>query len=123
MEFRLLRVEEVITLHDAVLNPGELGGLAKVSLEGALARVEFRVQYGMITDVYDLAAMYVVAISQVHAFRDADKRTAHACMEFVLLGHGLVIEFDTKTIGNIFIRVAQGHLDEVELASWLREQS
>lgn len=121
MEFCLLTVEEVITIHDAVLNPNELAGLAKdVSLEGALARVDFRVQYNMIADVYELAAMYAVAISQAHAFRDANKRTAHAAMEFVLLGYDINIHFTTKDVGDIIIKTAQGQLDEVELAAWLR---
>lgn len=121
MEWRLLATEEVITIHDAVLNPGELEGLAKdKSLEAALSRIEFRINYGMISDVYDLAAMYAVAISQAHAFNDANKRTAYAAMEFVLLSHEVLVEFDTKVIGDITIEAAQGKLDEDELAAWLR---
>jgi len=123
MEFRLLTTEVVIVLHDSVLNPGELEGLAKdMSIEGALSRVEFRVNYNMINDVYELAAMYAVAISQAHAFRDANKRTAYAAMEFMLLSHGITTEFDTKEVGDIIIKTAQGQLDEVELAAWLRKQ-
>ena len=121
MEWRLFTVEEIIVLHDAVLNPGELSGMAQgASLEGALARVEFRVQYGMIQDAYDLAAMYAVAISRAHAFRDANKRTAHAALEFVLLSYDIQIQFDTTTVGDIIIQTAQGQLDEVELTDWLR---
>ena len=121
MEWRLFTVEEIIVLHDAVLNPGELSGMAHgASLEGALARVEFRVQYGMIQDAYDLAAMYAVAIARAHAFRDANKRTAHAALEFVLLSYDIQIQFDTTTVGDIISQTAQGQLDEVELADWLR---
>jgi death-on-curing protein len=124
MQLRLLTVEEVIIIHDTVLNAGELAGLAKdVSLDGALARVDFRVQYNMITDVYELAAMYAVAISQAHAFRDANKRTAHVALEFTLLSHGITTKMDTKEVGDIIIKTAQGHLDEVELAAWLRTQT
>ena len=121
MEWRLFTVEEIIVLHDAVLNPGELSGMAQgASLEGALARVEFRVQYGMIQDAYDLAAMCAVAISRAHAFRDANKRTAHVALEFVLLSYDIQIQFDTTTVGDIIIQTAQGQLDEVELTDWLR---
>lgn len=123
MEFYLLTPEEVIKLHDRVLNPGELEGLAgDKSLEGALGRVEFRVQYGMINDVFDLAAMYAVAISQAHVFNDANKRTAYAALEAVLLMHGKVIPFNTKEIGDFIIEVAQGKIDESSLATWLRER-
>lgn len=121
MQWHLFTTEEIIALHDAVLNPGELDGMAAgTSLEGALARVEFRVQYGMVNDVYDIAAMYAVAIARAHAFRDANKRTAHATLELVLLSYKVHIDFDTTAVGDIIIQVAQGQLDEVELADWLR---
>lgn len=124
MEFRLLSVEEVLLLHERVLNPGELEGVAKdKSIEGALSRIDFRLQYGMITDVYDLAAMYAVAVAQAHAFNDGNKRTAHATMEFILMSHQARIAFNTQEVGDFIIKVAQGHLDEIELAAWLREQA
>lgn len=124
MEFRLLSVEEVLLLHDSVLNEGELVGLAKdKSLEGALSRIEFRLQYGMISDVYDLAAMYAVAISQAHAFNDANKRTAHAVMKLVIKIHGISLPLPAQMVGDIIIKTAQGHMDEDELAAWLRLQS
>lgn len=123
MELRLLTTEEVTALHETVLNDGELTGLAKdTSLADALSRVEFRVAYGMIKNECDLAAMYAVAISQAHAFRDGNKRTAHAAMEFVLLAHDVNLPFDTQTVGDIIIQTAEGKLDEVELAAWLRRQ-
>ena len=121
MEWRLFTVEEIIVLHDAVLNPGELSGMAQsASLEGALARVEFRVQYGMIQDAYDLAAMYAVAIARAHAFRDANKRTAHATMKLTLKLQGIRLPLEAHEVGDIIIQPAQGQLDEVELADWLR---
>lgn len=123
MDFRLLHVEEVLRLHDSVLNPGELPGLAKdKSLEGALSRIEFRLQYGMIQDVYDLAAMYAVAIAQAHAFNDANKRTAHAAMKLIIKIHGVSLPLPANVVGDIIIKTAQGHLDESELAAWLRQQ-
>ena len=42
----------VEAIHDAVLNPGELAGRARdKSLEGALARVENRLAYGLVEDL------------------------------------------------------------------------
>lgn len=124
MEFRLLPTELVIELHDQVLNPGELEGMAgSKSLESALGRVEFRINYGMITDAFDLAAMYAIAISQAHVFNDANKRTAYAAMEYVLISHDIRINFETSVVGDKIIEVAQGKVDETELAQWLREQA
>lgn len=122
--FQLLTVELITELHDCVLNPGELQGMAgSKSLEGALGRVEFRISYGMISDAYDLAAMYAVAISQAHVFNDANKRTAHAAMELVLVTHEITIHFETVIVGDKIREVAQGKVDETELAAWLREQA
>jgi len=124
MNFRLISVEEITLLHDSVLNEGELKGLAKdKSINGALSRIEFRIQYGMISDVYDLAAMYAVAISQAHIFNDGNKRTAHAAMKFVIKMHGEALPLSAKQVGDIIIKTAQGQLDETELADWLRSCS
>lgn len=121
MEFILLSVEDVVTLHDTVIHSGELQGLAGgKSLEGALSRIDFRITYGVIADVFDLASVYVVAISQGHVFNDANKRTAYATMELCLNLQGERIDFDTEEVGDVIIKVAQGHMDESELATWLR---
>jgi len=65
MTFVLLTVEAVDALHAAVLNPGEIPGRARdKSLDGALARVDNRIAYGMVADAFDLAAAYAVAIAQ-----------------------------------------------------------
>lgn len=120
---RLLTVEMVIAIHDAVLNQGELAGLAlNKSLEGALARVDNRLAYGMIEDAYDLAAAYAIAIAQGHCFNDANKRTAHQCMDVCLDLNGVQITWTATEIGPVIIRAAQRLLDEGELAHWLRKR-
>ena len=124
MQWQLFTTTEIIALHDVVLNPGELEGLAgDKSLDGALSRIEFRINYGMITDVYDLAAMYAVAISQAHVFNDANKRTAHAAMKLCLKIHGIKLPMEASVVGDMIIEVAQGNVDETELANWLRTQA
>ncbi len=118
---RLLTVELVIAIHDSVLNDGELTGLAlDKSLEGALARVDNRIAYGMIEDAYDLAAAYAIAISQGHCFNDANKRTGHQCMDVCLDLNGVQITWTATEIGPVIIRAAQRLLDEGELGHWLR---
>ena len=121
MTFRLLTPELVETIHDAVLNPGELQGRAlNKSLEGALARVDNRLAYGMIDDAFDLAAAYAIAVAQGHCFNDANKRTAFRAMNAALAFNGIQITWTATEIGPIIIRAAQGLLDEGELAHWLR---
>lgn len=121
MTYALLTPQLVIEIHDTVLNPGELTGLAKdKSLEGALARVDNRLAYGMIDDAFDLAAAYAIAIAQGHCFNDANKRTAFRAMDVVLAFNGIRPTWNATEIGPIIIRAAQRLLDEGELAHWLR---
>ena len=124
MTFRLLTVDQVIMIHDAVLNPGELAGLAQdKSLDGALARIDNRLAYGMVEDVFDLAAAYAVAIATGHCFNDANKRTAFRSMQTVLWLNDVPLRFSVETVGPIIIEVAQGKMHEAALADWLRGQA
>ena len=124
MSFLLLSVEQVETLHDLVLNPGELPGRAlDKSLSGALARVDNRLAYGMIEDVFDLAAAYAEAIAQGHCFNDANKRTVYRVMVVCLRLNGVTMTHDTEDVGQRIIRLAQRLDDAGEMADWLRAQA
>lgn len=121
MIFQLLPIELVQAIHDGVLNPGELAGPASdKSLAGSLARVENRLRYGMIADVFDLSAAYAIAIARGHCFDDGNKRTAFRVMQVCLDLHGIVEPQGVPRMAATIIRAAQGLLDEGELAEWLR---
>jgi len=121
MSFLLLSPDQVEALHDLALNPGELSGRAKdKSLEGALSRVDNRLLYGMIDDVFDLAAAYAAAVAQGHCFNDGNKRTAYHTMLVCLTLNGIAITHETEEIGQTIITLAQGRLAEQDLAHWLR---
>jgi death-on-curing protein len=121
---QLLSADIVEAIHDAVLNPGELPGRARdKSLEGALARVENRLAYGMIGDIFDLAAAYALAISRGHCFNDGNKRTAFKVMRTILELDGIPLPDEPDhVIGDEIIRLAQGIIDDGWLADWLRER-
>jgi death-on-curing protein len=124
VSFALLTPEIVEAIHDAVLNPGELAGRARdKSLEGALARVDNRLAYGLIHDAFDLAAAYAAAIAQGHCFNDANKRTAFRSMQTVMEMNGFDPDWDTEETGQWIIRVAQRQAGEAELADWLRTKA
>ena len=121
MSFVLLSADLVEMIHDAVLNPGELVGRAgDKSLEGTLARVDNRLSYGLIADVFDLAAAYAVAIAQGHCFNDANKRTAFRSMNAVLTLNGAPRSWTVEEVGQRIIRAARGAETEADLARWLR---
>ncbi|MCG6902822.1 MAG: type II toxin-antitoxin system death-on-curing family toxin [Rhodobacter sp.] len=122
--FVLLDAALVEKLHDLVLNPGELPGRAgDKSLEAALARVDNRLAYGMIADVFDLATAYAVAVATGHCFNDANKRTAYQTMDSCLDLNGVQLGWNVNEIGPLIIEVAQGQVDEAELADWLRRKA
>ena len=124
MTFVLLAPDEVEALHEAVLNPGELTGRARdKSLEGALARVDNRLAYGMVGDVFDLAAAYAVAIATGHCFNDSNKRTAYEAMVVCLELNGVSLRFFAEEVGTIVVAVAQGGVAEDDLAGWLRRRA
>ena len=112
---------DVVEIHDLVIFPNELQGLAKnKSVEAIIARIDNRISYGMIRDVYELAACYACYIAVGHAFHDANKRTAFACMDTCLALNGIELSYETAEAGDLIIRAAQGIVDETELAAWLR---
>ena len=113
-----------MAIHDAILNPGELAGLAQdKSLEATLARVDNRLAYGMIVDAFDLAAAYALAIVRGHCFNDGNKRTAHQSMDVCLDLNGIEIAWDAEEVGPMIIRCAEGLVENGDLADWLRERA
>ena len=108
-------------IHDAVLNPGELQGRARdKSLESALARVDNRLAYGMIEDVFDLAAVYAAVIARGNYFNDGNKRTAFYTLDAILRLNGIAKNWTTPDIGDTIIRLAQGNIHDEDLATYLR---
>ena len=124
MTFVLLTVNDVMAIHDHVLGDHELPGLAGGKfLDGALGRVENRLTYGLITDVFDLGASYAAAISQAHCFNDGNKRTAFQVMDVVLDLNGVQMAWDTEVIGQKIVLLAQSKLDDEMFAEWLRQEA
>lgn len=121
MSFLLLSVDHIIAIHGEVLEPNELQGMAgDKSLEGALSRVENRLNYGLMEDIYSLAASYAVAVSQAHCFNDGNKRTAFQVMDIILDLNGINVTWDVEVVGQKIVLLSQSKLDEADLAQWLR---
>lgn len=124
MELLLIGRDAVLALHDAVLNPNELAGLAgDKSLDAVLGRIENRLQYGLIEDVFDLAATYAVVLAVGHVFNDGNKRTAFTVMDICLVQNGIEPAYDVIEAADMIIQAAQRKVDEKELALWLRRRA
>jgi death-on-curing protein len=116
-----LSARDVVAIHDNVILLNELQGLAKnKSIEAIIGRIDNRITYGMIQDVFELAACYACYIAVGHAFHDANKRSAFAAMDVCLSLNGIELEFEPVATGEIIIKAARGIVDELELAEWLR---
>jgi death-on-curing protein len=112
--------QQVIEIHDLILRqePGLAGGHGIGPLEGALARVESRMLYAQLDDVFEIAAMYAVALARGHVFNDANKRTAL----LTALAYLSVQGFDvprSAALEDVMVDVAEGTLRERELADLL----
>ena len=122
----LLTPEMVVRIHDAVLNPGEVQGMAGgKSLEGALSRVETRLMYGDIPDAPALAAAYALAVSRGHCFNDGNKRTSYRVMSVALALNGAPGLFlgSIEESGDLIVAMARGDLPEEDLADRIRSAS
>jgi death-on-curing protein len=75
---KLVSSQEVIEFHDRLI--ARDGGVAGMSKPGRAEAIIHRVlnmhHYEGVTDIFDLAAVYLVAIARGHIFNDANKRTA-----------------------------------------------
>ena len=122
--FVVIDVESVILIHDALIEEKELQGLAKdKSLEATLERILNRLQYGFISDAYDLAACYATFLAKAHCFNDANKRTAAAVLFFILNANEVEIDFPDFSLGDWIIEIASDKKSEIDFAHWLRSQS
>ncbi len=113
----MLSAKEVVHIHDLILmDEGGLAGSHGMGpLEGALARVMNRIQYVQMDDVFEIAAMYAVAIARGHCFNDANKRTALVSALTYLETEGVVMRRSLQ-LEEIMVDVAQGLVSEQDLA-------
>ncbi|ROQ27521.1 type II toxin-antitoxin system death-on-curing family toxin [Gallaecimonas pentaromativorans] len=120
---KYLTAKDVVAIHDDIINPNELQGQAPdKSIQAVVNRVENRVNYGLVSDVFELAACYAVCIAIGHAFNDANKRTAFACMDLILYLNGIELQYDTVEAGDMIRKAAQKQIDETDLSGWLKSK-
>ena len=117
-----LSADDIIAIHEDVIESNELQGMAKhKSIKAVIARIHNRMAYGMIVDIYELAACYASYIAVGHVFHEANKRTAFASMDICLVLNDIELDFNTTEAGDMMIKTAQKIIDESDLAEWLRK--
>jgi death-on-curing protein len=129
MEIVVVRLtpDGVRRIHDRILSAGELRGEYEGRLEGALGRLDNRMNYGGIgiNDIFDVAGAYAAFITTAHAFTDGNKRTAFRASVAVLGLNGIhpqFVKLPHEGYYDLIIECAQGMRDETHLAEHLRAQ-
>ncbi len=118
-----IRLDVVLAIHQRQL--AEHGGSEGVRdyhlLESASARPLNLWSYSdPKPDLTALAAAYAFGITKNHAFVDGNKRTAFVtCLTF-LRANGIGLEASAEEKYVMFLRLAEGRINEAELADWLR---
>ena len=112
----------VLAIHEEQIaeHGGSLGLRDSNLLQSALARPRNLIAYGQ-PDLADLAASYAFGLAKNHAFVDGNKRVSLVVTEtFILLNNGSLVADDAACL-DIWLRLADGQIDEAQLAIWLRE--
>lgn len=118
---RHITAEELIALHDAnVARYGGLPGMADAGrADGIIGRVLTRIEYEEVGDLYEVAALYLVAVARGHIFNDANKRTALNSALLLLQRNGVKV-FNSPELADMTVGAATGDLPVSEVAGILR---
>lgn len=115
--------QEVIAFHERILQrlPGVTGMPDPGRAEALIYRVQNRAHYEGVTDIFELAATYWVAIARGHIFNDGNKRTAFFVTMTFLYRNGMKIRDHDDTLENLTVEAATGNKTVDQLAQCLRE--
>ncbi|WP_249960854.1 type II toxin-antitoxin system death-on-curing family toxin [Histophilus somni] len=118
----MITVELVLAIHQAILEtePGLKGTVDVSKLESALSRIDNWMLYEKIDNIFDIAALYAVAIARAHAFPDGNKRTAMVTMLIYLDLQGIEIK-PNHGLDDTMVEVATGTMDFKQLAQHLQK--
>lgn len=112
-----LTTEDVCTIQKNILPCAPSSNIGLV--EGAVSRIINQYLYLGITDIFELAAMYLISIAKAHAFPDANKRTAFEATVLFLDANGIFIKAD-DTLTEITVKAAEGTITLREIMENLR---
>lgn len=118
-----IETELALAIHDRQLaeHGGPMGLRDAAGLESALARARNQWSYGE-TDLCQLAAAYAYGLARNHPFTDGNKRTAWVLARLFLALNDVRIVFAPEDAIRAMLALADGTLDETELADWFRER-
>jgi death-on-curing protein len=122
-EPRCLAIVHVLSIHADQIQShgGSLGTRDRGLLESALQRPRNRFHYEPNSDLPALAASYGFGVAKNHPFVDGNKRVAFQAMYLFLGLNGLRIDAAEEEVVALILSLADGTVDEAELAAWIRD--
>jgi death on curing protein len=113
----------LVLLHGETL--AEHGGLPGLrddgALDASLARPRHLHAYEPEADLPGLAAAYGFGIVRNHPFNDGNKRAGFLAMGLFLERNSRELTADPVEAIAVILRLAEGKMTELELASWIRQ--
>lgn len=124
-EYKWITARIATAIHDEAIY--EFGGLAGIRdlglLESALDRPRNLVAYAPGSSIFELATSLCFGIAKNHPFNDGNKRTALLSTRAFLYLNGQMLEPVQQDEVATLLAVADGSLNEQQLAVWLRLNS
>lgn len=111
-----LTVEQILAIHTRIM-AGD-GGDARLLSEPNLHQLVFRAN--LVPDVFRRAALVLFTLCAYPAFRDGNKRTAHALAGCILEGENLLLAPDDARIAGLLAGVADYTVEPEDIERWLR---
>ncbi|MGS9896540.1 type II toxin-antitoxin system death-on-curing family toxin [Acinetobacter baumannii] len=112
----MIDVEYVKLIHEEIINnigAGCVGSCNEGLLDSALYRIQQRMHYEGLRDIYVIAAWYGIAISTQHAFSDGNKRTGLTVMLTYLQLQGVIIE-SNQDLDDMMVDVVEAAQNSVD---------
>ena len=126
MDVVWLDAETVTELNRVALEEGETHALNPGSdLDGALNRPKGYFHYQGVRSLYELAALYAVALVEAHAFQDGNKRTALLAIRAFLRANDMDFDYGSydEQAAELMTGIATGDVEREELVDWIRSNT
>lgn len=122
MTIKYLTTEHVLSFHNDILkDTQEDKGLAPhTSIDSALNRIDDHIAYDGLEDIYEIAALYGIAVAKGHCFNNGNKRTALLCMVAFLEINNIEIDVSNEVIEEVMVEIATDKMNKKQLTDWLK---
>lgn len=116
-----LSAQDVIFIHDSILaDTVEDKNLSPDRpIESAINRVADHIYYTNLKDLYEIAALYGIAIAKGHCFNNGNKRTGMLSMVVFLGLNGARLIATDEEMEELMIDIVEDRIDQSQLARWL----